>query len=126
MASSVRVLLVDEDEDVLAIAEQFLERADEDFAVTTAASATAALERVDDRPVDAVVTDYRMPETDGISLAEAVRDRCEVPVFLFTARHDSDLEREVEDAPVAGYVTKRTGTGQYAELAAEIRDAVGD
>lgn len=127
MDSSIRVLLVDEDVDVLAVTRQFLEREDAAFEVETATSAAAALDSVREGSVDAVITDYRMPETDGVSLAEAIRDRePTMPVVLFTARQGDEIEGEVDDAGLTGYVRKRTGTDQYAELAAAVRGAVSD
>jgi len=125
MESRIRVLLVDEDVDVLDVTKTFLESENDDFAVTTVTAAEEALELIEREAFDAVVTDYRMPEMDGLSLAESVRDvGSEVPVVLFTAYQGTDLDRAVADAELAGYVEKRTGTEQYDELAEAVREAL--
>jgi len=125
MATPVRVLLVDEDDDVLAVTHEFLEHENEDFDVETVTSAADALDRLADEPFDAVVTDYRMPQTDGMALASQIDERRpEVPVVLFTAHQDGAFEREVAESDLAGLVAKRTGTEQYSELAATIRESI--
>ena len=62
MADTVRVLVVDEDPNVLALTAEFLETEAPELEVATAASATAALGHVVAEPVDALVTDLVMPE----------------------------------------------------------------
>lgn len=125
MTESIRVLLVDEDASVLELTETFLEREDDAIDVSTATSVSEALETVEETEFDAVVSDYRMPETDGISLAATVRDRQpDLPFFLFTGRSGPELEAEIDDAGLDGYVRKGTGTEQYADLAERIRETV--
>jgi len=127
MPTPVRVLLVDEDDDVLAVTREFLELENEDFEVETVTSAAGALERLETDPFDAVVTDYRMPRTDGMTLASEIRERRpDVPVVLFTAHRDEAFEREVAESDLTGLVAKRTGTEQYGELAATIRESLAD
>jgi DNA-binding NtrC family response regulator len=127
MESPIRVLLVDEDVDVLDVTKTFLESENDDFAVTTATGAEEALELVEQERFDAVVTDYRMPDVDGLSFAESVDDvGTDVPVVLFTAYRGTDLDSAVAEAELAGYVEKRTGTEQYDELAGAIREALAE
>ncbi|PSQ00101.1 hypothetical protein BRC92_12945 [Halobacteriales archaeon QS_4_69_31] len=117
---SVRVLVVDEDRDVVDLAQSFLEREEPTLEVETATSASAALDRVERSSVDVVVSDFQMPEMDGLELADAVHERApDLPYVLYTARHRSSLEDAVGDR-VAGYVQKGTGREQYAELASLI------
>lgn len=121
MPETISVLLVDEDTDVLELTETFLERADENLDITTKTSAPAALEHIKNDPVDAVVSDYSMPEMGGVELFESVRERQPgLPFFFFTGRD----RQEIDATDITGYVQKGTGTERYGELAAEIRDAV--
>lgn len=125
MATPVRVLLVDEDPDVLDVTRTFLEREDDGFAVTTAGSVEEALAAIEREPFDAVVSDYRMPRMNGIEMAAAVRERRPgVPFILFTARENEALASDLAAADVTGHVQKGTGTEQYSDLAAAIREAV--
>jgi DNA-binding NtrC family response regulator len=124
--SLVRVLVVDEDTDVLELTEAFLEREAEDLDVRTEADPRDAVDRVAAEDVDCVVTDLRMPGLDGIELATRVADGEGVPVFLFTAADDPATAERVEEAPVADVVRKGVGTDHYAKLASRILAAVGE
>lgn len=127
MRDSIRVLVVDEDEDVLELTQTFLERASDTLSVETATSGREALDHVATDDVDCVVSDYRMPGMDGMELFEAVRDRDpSLPFLLFSAAVEADTVAAVEDAGVTAFVKKGIGTDHYDEMAALIEDAVGE
>jgi DNA-binding NtrC family response regulator len=114
---TVRVLLVDEDDDVLSITREFLEQEAPALDVETAKSAETAVDRAAGDDVDVVVTDLSMPEMDGVELAEALHERDpDLPCVLYTA-HDAETVEAEYDTTLSGHVRKRTGTDQYAELA---------
>ena len=87
MASTRRILIVDDD---AAIRQSLLAAlADRETEVRTADSAAAAMQAVDDVPPDVVLTDVRMPGTDGIGLLRLLRERApSVDVILMTAFDD--------------------------------------
>ncbi|MFC7027655.1 response regulator [Halomicroarcula sp. GCM10025710] len=64
----IRVLHVDDDPDLGETVGMFLERIDEDLTVVTETSAVAALGHVREGDVDCIVSDYQMPNTDGLEL----------------------------------------------------------
>ncbi len=81
-----RILLVDDAEEVLRIHQALISRMG--HAVTTAADGKQALDllRSDKRSFDLVVTDYRMPELDGLGLLEEIRRNMKhLPVIMITA-----------------------------------------
>ena len=78
-----RVLLVDDDHDVLGANARFLRVSGHETIV--AETAEVALERLDESEVDVVVTDLRLPGTDGIGFARAARERRPfVPILFFS------------------------------------------
>ena len=92
-----RVLLVDDDAEVLAATAAALE--DKGFVVVTAACGRAALDRLTIEVPAVLVTDLTMPDMDGAQLARAVRARHgDLPILLLTgfARPDLDLPARVE------------------------------
>jgi CheY-like chemotaxis protein len=120
--AGVRVLLVDEDTEVVDVTRQFLERLDPDFDIETATSAAAAVDAVEDGSFDVLVSDYKMPERTGVDLAATVRNRDgDLPCLLYTAANPSAFEDALGES-IAGFVQKRTGSEQYDELAERIRD----
>lgn len=127
MTDTIRVLVVDEDEDVLELTQTFLERASDALSVEMATSGQEALERIEDHDVDCVVSDYRMPGMDGMELFEAVRDRgLSLPFLLFSAAVEEETVATAEEAGVTAFIQKGTGTEHYDEMATLIQDAVAE
>jgi len=125
MSDAIRVLVVDEDEDVLDLTETFLERETDAIAVETETDSRAALDRVEEGELDCVVSDYRMPGMDGMELFEAVRERRpSLPFLLFSATVDDEAAEDAEAAGVTAFVRKGAGVSHYQEVVAAIEDAV--
>jgi PAS domain S-box-containing protein len=122
---AIQVLHVDDDPDFADIAATFLEREGDGFVVETATSAAAALDRLADLDVDCIVSDYDMPEMDGLEFLAAVRDdHPDLPFVLFTGKGSEEIASQAISAGVTDYIQKEVGTGQYAVLANRIRNAV--
>lgn len=127
MTDTIRVLVVDEDEDVLELTQTFLERASDALSVETVTSGQDALEYVETHGIDCVVSDYRMPGMDGMELFEAVQERDpSLPFLLFSAAVEEETVAAAEEAGVTAFIRKGTGTEHYDEMAAVIQDAAGE
>ncbi len=68
-----RILLVDDDRDLLEIMSERIEA--RGMAVATASSANEALERIETEAFDAVIMDFMMPEMDGFKALRAFREK---------------------------------------------------
>ena len=125
MDDRIRVLYVDDEPALLDITQVYLERPG-DFAVTTSKSALEALLDPDIRSYDAIVSDYLMPEMDGIAFLKAVRERFgDIPFILFTGRGREDVVIEALNEGVDFYLQKGGDPKvQFAELVHKIRQAV--
>jgi CheY-like chemotaxis protein len=87
------ILVVDDDELVLALLEADLRQAG--FAVLTAANGRDALAIVLREPVDIIVSDISMPEMDGLEFCEQIRrspEHVDIP-FIFLTAHGGAGER---------------------------------
>ncbi|MDO9550205.1 MAG: PAS domain S-box protein [Methanoregula sp.] len=119
------VLYVDDEPDLLDLARLFLERSPE-FCVKTLTSAQAALESPFITTCDVIVSDYQMPEMDGIAFLKAVREQSKtLPFILFTGRGREDVVIEAINNGVDFYLQKGGDVkAQFAELSHKIRMAV--
>lgn len=101
---SVTVLYVDDDPDYLDLAATLL-REESAFEVHTETTPGAALERVDE--VDCLVTDYNMPDRNGLELLAEVRERYPtLPVVVCTGSALSEVIEGVVDDDWAEVVSK--------------------
>ncbi len=119
------LLYVDDESGLLEIGQLFLESTGE-FSVTSALSGQEALVQLSQHHFDAIVSDYQMPEMDGIGLLKCVRKSFgNVPFILFTGRGREEIVIEAINNGVDFYLQKGGDPGaQFAELAHKIRQAV--
>lgn len=121
----ITVLLVDDDRDLLDLSKTFLER-EANTEVLPENSARAGLDRLAEESIDCIVSDYQMPEMDGIEFLEAVRERHpELPFVLFTGKGSEEVASDAISAGVTDYLQKERGTAQYELLANRIENVVG-
>lgn len=123
--SSLRLLYVDDEPDLLELGKIYLEK-DWIFSVTTRNSAAAALALLENEPFDAIVSDYQMPGIDGIQFLKEVRTRFgEIPFILFTGRGREEVVIQAINSGADFYLQKGGDTAaQFTELAHKIRSAV--
>jgi len=101
------VLVVEDEEDVRRLVKVLLERAG--HAVAEASNGIEALALVQADAPDLVVLDVTMPELDGWQTLERIRDLCDVPVLMLTARAgELDKVRGLKGG-ADDYVTKPFG-----------------
>jgi PAS domain S-box-containing protein len=122
---SIAVLLVEDDGALAELTATYLERADDDFAVTTRADAEAAFDHLAGATVDCIVSDHDMPGMNGLEFLEVVRDEyADLPFVLFTGKGNEEIASDAISAGVTDYLQKDTGTDQYTVLANRVRNAV--
>ena len=121
----LRVLHVEDQTDFAEISALHLERIDPELTVENESKATAAIDRIQNESFDCVVSDYNMPEMDGIEFLRTVRERNpDLPFILFTGRGSEEIASEAISAGVTDYLQKETGTEQYEVLANRIKNTV--
>jgi DNA-binding NtrC family response regulator len=97
--SKARILVVDDDEEILAMMERALNR--HGFEVFLADSADAALALAGEHSFDAALVDLVMPGRDGRVLADALRRQFPgMPVGLITGYARSPLVADAERSGV--------------------------
>jgi CheY-like chemotaxis protein len=120
----IRVLHVDDEREFVDVAASLLERETDDITVETETDPDAALDTLAGGEFDCVVSDYNMPETDGIEFLGAVReDHADLPFILFTGQGSEQVASEAISAGGTDYIQKTSDTSQYTVLANRIENA---
>lgn len=106
---SIRILVVDDNPDILANVRDFLSMKD-GWAPETASTGLEALERIDRSTFDLVILDVGLPDTDGMTLTRRLRaSGFTAPILMLTARDTIDARVEAllrrSGANPAGHLT---------------------
>jgi len=119
------VLYVDDEKLLLDLCRTYLEKSG-DFTVDTTDSVPAALEKIKDTAYDAIVSDYQMPETDGLTFLKEIRSQSgDIPFILFTGKGREEIVIDAINNGADFYIQKGGAPdSQFAELAHKIRKAV--
>ncbi|KAA9408968.1 response regulator [Haloarcula hispanica] len=124
-AGRVRVLYVDEDCDDITAVKEALTGSTDEFTVTVCETADDAIRTIENASYDCVVSEYQLPDRDGIELLRAVRDRSfDLPFLLFTDDGDESVASNAISAGVTDYVTKTPLSEQTELLRQRITAAV--
>ena len=102
-----RIVIVDDEELVLTSLSSFLSLETE-YIVTTFTSAEEALKHLQNSDVDLVMSDFLMPEMDGISfLAEVRKLKPEIPRIILTGYADKENAiKAINEAGLFHYLEK--------------------
>ncbi len=100
-----RILIVDDDEDLLCLMGEYLES--DGLEYDQAVSAEQARNRLKHSWYDMVVSDFNMPEESGLDLLRYVSSRYpETPFVLMTGCYDLRIELESMRMGVHAYIQK--------------------
>ena len=101
----LKVLVVDDEEDVVEVIQDRLETYG--FTVATAGNGREALEKLSVEKFDGVFMDIKMPEMDGIeALAEIRKNGLKIPVIILTASSTKDAALKAMAKGADDYVLK--------------------
>ena len=124
MDGAIRILHVDDEPEIANLTATFLEREDDSFVVETATSVSEGLDRLTEG-FDGIISDYDMPETDGLTFLQHVRETYpDLPFILFTGQGSEEIASDAISAGVTDYLQKGGGTDQYTVLANRMQNAV--
>lgn len=121
----IHLLLVDDEPAILEVGKVFLEDQG-GFCVDVAESAKEAMALLKSRRYDVVVSDYEMPQTNGIAFLKAVRRFCPgMPFILFTGKGREEVVIEALNSGADFYLQKGGDVvAQFTELAHKVMQAV--
>ena len=121
---SIRVLHVDDEQDFLLIAAEMLNSFDPNLQIESTTSPKEALEMIKNDGYDCVISDYKMPEMDGIQFAMRLRDESNAPLILYTGQGSEEVAEAAFAAGIDDYIRKEMEPAHYQVLARRIQTAV--
>ncbi len=104
----MQILFVDDENDLLDQAKIFLERIGEGIEVSTSPSAEKALDMMDEKDFDVIVSDYQMPGMNGLEFLEEIREirESDVPFIVFTGKGREEVAMEALNLGADRYMQK--------------------
>ena len=101
--SNTVFLIVDDNLDM----RKYLKSILQNYTCLEAKNGIEALEIVQNRKVDFIITDYMMPKMNGLTLITNLNKRKNrIPIIMLTAKNDIDSKLEVLNLGIDDYVTK--------------------
>jgi two-component system, OmpR family, KDP operon response regulator KdpE len=120
--SQARVLVVDDERQILRALKVILREAG--YEVAEATTIEEALDVASVRPPDAAIVDLMLPDGSGVELCRRLREWSTMPIVVLSAVGEEDAKVEALEAGADDYVTKPFGTRELvARLGAALRRA---
>ncbi|MCD8548842.1 MAG: response regulator transcription factor [Aeromonadaceae bacterium] len=86
MTKGKQILIVDDDQEIRELLQEYMARAG--FDVITAADGRAMYGQLEQHQPDLIILDVMMPGDDGFSLCQQIRRSSQVPIIMLTAASD--------------------------------------
>ncbi len=105
--SQIRLLIVDDEPSLLEQAETFLQKEDDRLNIETVTSAKDALKILENENFHVIVSDYRMPEMDGLEFLKKLREKGnDIPFIIFTGHGREDVAMKALNLGADRYLQK--------------------
>ena len=99
-----RILIVDDEPDIIMLISRYAKR--EGYDVASASDGRQAIEACRSEAFDLIVMDIMMPDTDGFTACKKIKEFCDTPVIMLSARGTEFDKLFGFEVGVDDYVTK--------------------
>ena len=114
-----KIMIVDDEPGIVAVIQSYFERAG--YQVTTAYSGNDAMKQLRQAP-DIILLDINMPDTDGLTVCEKIREHITCPILFLTARIETADKIKGFSAGADDYIQKPFDLDELgARVAAHLR-----
>lgn len=120
-----RILLVDDEPDILDSLKELLEAAIPDVEVVTAPSGQEALEILEKGQIKILVSDFKMPGMNGMELLRTARSKApNTPRVLMTAFPDLQIAiQAINEAAIQNFFTKPLDPDEVVRVLSDMLEA---
>jgi PAS domain S-box-containing protein len=103
----VNILLVDDDPALLEVAEAILKETDNNLCIESTQTVDNALTKLATKTFDIIISDYEMPEKDGLTFLKALREKnIKIPFILFTGKGREEIAIQALNLGADRYINK--------------------
>ena len=120
----IKVVHVYDEIHCLDLTKEILAFYDKEIHIESFTSPRKVIENVLTNEPDLVLSDYRMPEMNGIELTKQLRKYSKVPVIIYSVSEKEKIAEEAFEAGVEDYIRKSYDTTHYLFLLKRIKNAV--
>lgn len=120
----LKIIALDDEPNQLKCIKLFLEDIDKDLIVVTFNHPYEILEMIKETHYDCILSEYALPEMNGVELALKVKEFKDIPFILYTGHGSEEVVLEAFAAGVDGYIRKEIDPEHYKKVVLEIREAV--
>ena len=106
-----KILIVDDSESIREVLSFSVEKSG--YEVYTACDGLDALKYFDGRTIDLLLTDFHMPNLNGLELIKKVRQMTNyrfLPILVLTTENQIEIIREAKDSGATGWLMKPFST----------------
>ena len=125
--SPTKILVVDDSVVVLKLLSHLLKS--EDYLVVTAKNGIEALKLASTERPNLIVTDYVMPEMDGVALIKKLKSQMStrfIPIIMLTIKSEEEFEVEGLDAGADDYLIKPVARKRFLARVARLLNRPGN
>lgn len=104
-----KVLIVDDESTGRTILSKIIQQVEDDIGVEAFDNPLEALKWLDDNHPDLIITDYRMPEMNGIELTRKIRERPgmqDIPIMVITVVNEKSVRYDALEAGATAFLTR--------------------
>lgn len=121
----INILLVDDESGQLEIMKNIIEDLCSDYNVICFDNSIKAYEYISSNPVDAVITDIKMPGMDGIELSMKISQlNRDIIIAIISAYSDFEYAQKAINYGVIGYLIKPISHSKINELFSKINEEI--
>ena len=104
---ALQILMIEDNKDHAFLTLKMLERSFPAARIEIAETAAQAFEKVSAQPWDIILSDYNLPDKDGLSILKELKERnCDIPFVIMTGAGDEKLAVEAMQAGAYNYLVK--------------------
>lgn len=99
-----KILLVDDDPDILSLLKQVLLK--EKYQIVQATNGQEAEDVLEQMKVNLVITDVTMPIIDGVELVHWIEEKIKIPTIVMTSHHDLPEVKKLHEEGITHFLNK--------------------